>query len=58
MILEKYDSTRNNKQLQESTADTKMLIRGYGYNDILKLKLEKFKPNENAHWYLGEYQDN
>lgn len=39
--------------------ETKVVIRGYedGYNDILKVRTVKIKPNENAHWYDGEYED-
>jgi len=39
--------------------DTKIVIRGYedGYNDILKIRAIKIKPNENSNWYDGEYID-
>jgi len=40
--------------------DTKVVVRGYedGYNDILKVRTVKIKPNENSNWYDGEYIDN
>lgn len=47
------------QQLQTFPPQTKVMVRGYedGYNDILKLRVVKIKPNENAHWYDGEYED-
>jgi len=47
------------RQLQTYPPDTKIVIRGYedGYNDILKLRSVKIKPNENSHWYDGEYDE-
>jgi hypothetical protein len=47
------------QQLKELPPDTKIVVRGYedGYNDILKLRTIKIKPIENAHWYLGEYEN-
>ena len=47
------------QQLKTFSPDTKIVIRGYedGYNDISKLRSVKIKPNENADWYLGEYED-
>jgi hypothetical protein len=40
--------------------ETKVVVRGYedGYNDILKVRTVKIKPNVNSHWYDGEYDDN
>lgn len=45
--------------LQNLPPETKVVIRGYedGYNDILELRSVKIKPNENSHWYDGEYED-
>lgn len=45
--------------LQNLPPETKVVVRGYedGYNDILKLRPVKIKPNENSHWYDGEYAD-
>jgi hypothetical protein len=47
------------KQLQTLPPETKIVVRGYedGYNDILKLTKIKVRRNEQAPWYLGEYQD-
>ncbi len=47
------------EHLKALPPETKIVIRGYedGYNDILKLRPIKIKPIENAHWYLGEYED-
>jgi len=47
------------EQFKKIPPDTKIVIRGYedGYNDINKLRTIKIRPNENAHWYLGEYED-
>ena len=38
---------------------TKVVVRGYedGYNDILKLRSVKIKPNKDPHWYSGEYEE-
>ena len=46
--------------LQTLPPDTKVVVRGYedGYNDILKVRALKIKPNENSNWYDGEYIDN
>ncbi len=45
--------------LKTFSPDTKIVIRGYedGYNDILKIRDIKIKPNENSNWYDGEYID-
>ena len=47
------------QQLQALPAQTKVVVRGYedGYNDISNLRAVKIKPNENAHWYDGEYEE-
>lgn len=47
------------QHLKALPPDTKIVIRGYedGYNDILKLRTIKIKPDKNSHWYLGEYED-
>ena len=47
------------QHLQTLPPDIKIVVRGYedGYNDILKLKPIKIKPNENAYWYEGEYEE-
>ena len=48
------------QHLQTLPPTTKILVRGYedGYNDILKLNEVKIKPNPNAYWYDGEYENN
>ena len=47
------------QQLQSLPPETKVVVRGYedGYNDILRLRVLKIKPNENAHWFEGEYEE-
>ena len=47
------------QQLQILPPEIKIVVRGYedGYNDILKLRVLKIKPNEKSHWYDGEYED-
>jgi hypothetical protein len=47
------------QHLQSLPPDTKIIVRGYedGYNDILKIRNVKIKPNQDAHWYDGEYKD-
>lgn len=47
------------QQLQALPPETKVVVRGYeeGYNDILKLRDIKIKRNENANWYIGEFED-
>lgn len=47
------------QQLQQLPPNTKIVVRGYeeGYNDILQLQEVKIKPNPNAHWFDGEYED-
>ena len=47
------------QQLQTLPLNTKVVVRGYedGYNDILKLKEVKIKPNPNAYTWDGEYED-
>ena len=39
--------------------ETKVVVRGYedSYNDILKLRSLRIKPNGNSNWYDGEYID-
>ena len=38
--------------LQNLPPQTKVVVRGYedGYNDIIKLRSVKIKPNENSYW--------
>ena len=45
--------------LQTLPPETKVVVRGYedGYNDILKLRSLRIKPNGNSNWYDGEYID-
>ena len=47
------------QQLQALPPEIKVVVRGYedGYNDILKLRVIKIKRNENANWYIGEFED-
>lgn len=47
------------KQLQSFPPDTKVVVRGYenGYNDILKFRVQKIKPNPTTHWFDGEYEE-
>ena len=47
------------QHLQQLPPDTKIVVRGYedGYNDILKLRQVKIKPQPDADWYVGEYID-
>ncbi len=47
------------QHLQALQPNTKIVVRGYedGYNDILKLKEVKIKPNPNAYTWDGEYED-
>lgn len=58
-ILENMTAAELIKQLQILPPEIKVVIRGYedGYNDILELRTVKIKPNKNAHWYDGEYED-
>jgi hypothetical protein len=47
------------QHLQTLPPQTKIVVRGYedGYNDILKLKEVKIKPNPKAYTWDGEYED-
>jgi hypothetical protein len=47
------------QQLQILPPEAIVVVRGYedGYNDVLKLRVLKIKPNENAHWFEGEYEE-
>ncbi|MBD3750599.1 MAG: hypothetical protein IE931_14015 [Sphingobacteriales bacterium] len=45
--------------LKQLSPNTKIVVRGYedGYNDILKLKEVKIKPNPDAYTWDGEYEN-
>jgi len=47
------------QHLQTLAPDTKVVVRGYesGYNDILKLTLVKIKPQTDAYWFDGEFEE-